>query len=203
MDEANVSLSVKEKELVMNADWILTKNALMKKARRLLENVQRLQHVILQDANASIPAEILVTPAKISKGENYLGLPYLMLDHPRHFQKPDVFAIRTMFWWGNYFSTTLHLSGKYKEAYSAAISGAYTQLSKNGFFICVHPDEWQHHFENDNYSEISSVSQKDFASIVEDKPFVKIANRISLADWDDASVQLSGIFRKLIGVTAH
>ena len=32
---------------------------------------------------------------------------------PAVFSKENIFAIRTMFWWGNFFSISLHVSGKY------------------------------------------------------------------------------------------
>ena len=41
-----------------------------------------------------LPAEMLFHSPKISKGENYKGLPYVMLDYPRCFGKTDIFAIR-------------------------------------------------------------------------------------------------------------
>ena len=40
---------------------------------------------------------------KISRGENYRGLPYLILDYPAYFSQKDIFAFRTMFWWGHFF----------------------------------------------------------------------------------------------------
>src|SRR5215468_1346228 len=49
---------------------------------------------------------------KISKGENYLGLPFIMLDFPRFFSNTNMLAVRTMIWWGNFCSTTLLLSGE-------------------------------------------------------------------------------------------
>jgi hypothetical protein len=51
---------------------------------------------------------------KISRGENYQLLPYIILDYPSYFSRNNIFAVRTMFWWGNFFSITLHLSGDHK-----------------------------------------------------------------------------------------
>ena len=63
----------------------------------------------------------------------------------------DIFAIRTMFWWGNFFSITLHLSGIYKTMFAQKIIACYELLKETDFFICVHEEQWQHHFEKDNY----------------------------------------------------
>ena len=72
-----------------------------------------------------LPAEVAEISPKISKGENYNGLPYVMFDYPRFFTKENVFAVRTFFWWANYFSVTLHLKGEYKEMFAETIFKKY------------------------------------------------------------------------------
>ena len=116
---ANVSLSAFEKQLVTDASWILTKNNIIQKLFVLFGELSETwqSNTVLQQ----LPSAINEIPPKISKGENYEGLPYVMLDYPRCFSKEDVFAIRTFFWWGNFFSITLHLKGKYKEQFEQVI----------------------------------------------------------------------------------
>ena len=74
---------------------------------------------LLEKVKAEIKKKKLVFPhavdalnGKIFRGENYRQLPYLVLDYPKHFSKESVLAFRTMLWWGNFFSCTLHLQGK-------------------------------------------------------------------------------------------
>ena len=113
MDIAKIRLSPEEEALVATTDWILTKNNVLQKIKQLLLALQSRQQDLLLPFN-SLPEEVLKSSPKISRGENYKGLPWLVLDYPRYFNKADVFAIRTLFWWGNFFSITLHLSGSYK-----------------------------------------------------------------------------------------
>ena len=82
----------------------------------------KLRELVQENVNRgfNLPEEVLIQSPKISRGENYNGLPYVMLDYPRCFGKEDVFAMRTMFWWGNFFSITWHLKGKYSKEYIAA-----------------------------------------------------------------------------------
>ena len=104
MDKAKITLSAKEAELIANSDWILTKNEIIQKVKFLLADLQLKQQHILNLHPGILPEEVTAIPAKISRGENYLGLPWLILDYPRLFGKEDQFAIRTMFWWGHFFS---------------------------------------------------------------------------------------------------
>ena len=101
--------------MVSNADLILTKNHILQKVNHLLATLQTKQQHHLESFSVQLPGQAISSSPKISKGENYKGLPYLILDYPRFFEKENICAIRTMFWWGNFISVTLHLSGIYKQ----------------------------------------------------------------------------------------
>jgi hypothetical protein len=198
MDKAKIRLSPEEAELVVNADWILTKNGILQKANHLLGQLQADQQEFLQSYLTVLPPEVMQVSPKISKGENYKGLPYLVLDYPRYFEKDNQFAIRTMFWWGNFFSITLHLSGIYKEMYAAKIETSFIQLKQDDFFICVSPDQWEHHFEAGNYSPLQELNEDSFSHYINSKGFLKLAKRFPLAQWNDAEDLLLASFSSVI-----
>jgi hypothetical protein len=198
MDPAKIRLSAKEQELVVNAGFILTKNAIQAKAWLLLEQLQNQQQELLLQYTSLLPPEAIKTPAKISKGENYRGLPYLVLDQPRHFDREHVFTIRTIFWWGHFFSSTLHLSGKFKDQYGKYILEAFEVLREQGYSVCINEDEWEHHFGYDNYREISSMNKDAFAQHACGGSFTKLAKKIPLEQWEDAPQLLYGQFHFLL-----
>jgi hypothetical protein len=201
MNEAKVRLSEKEAELVQNTDWILTKNVILKKAWALLETVQQEQKQYLQSSKHNLPEEILKTSAKISKGENYKELPYLVLDFPRFFVQENIFAIRTMFWWGNHFSITLHLSGNCKKIFEEKILASFPLLKE--FSLCVNNDPWEHHFEKSNYQFVRELGMADYENLVREKSFIKLAKKIPLEKWDDAPSILFSYFKEIIVVLAN
>ena len=90
MSEAKIRLSPAEMKLVTNEDWILTKNNILKKVRSLLEGYQEKQQNFLLRHQTHLPAELFTASGKISKGENYRGLPYLILDYPRFFKIDEI-----------------------------------------------------------------------------------------------------------------
>ena len=198
MDQANLRLSPTEMELVINAEWILTKNKIIDKTKNLFAEILQIQEQIINSLELEIDKHLLESKGKLTRGENYKGLPYLVLDHPRYFDKEDVFVIRTMFWWGNFFSTTLHLAGKYKDEFAPRITKQYTLLKEQGFFICIHPLQWEHHFEVGNYSSLQGISEDEFEKIVTEKPFVKLAKNMPLNQWDAAFEQLPIHFSQLL-----
>lgn len=48
----------------------------------------------------------------IEKVYRLFGQLYLILDYPGMLSTENIFAVRTLFWWGNIFSVSLHLSSK-------------------------------------------------------------------------------------------
>jgi hypothetical protein len=162
MEEPKIQFSNAEMELLCNKDIILTKNKALEKVKQLLENLQDEYQAYVLNNPMLAKNEIFSVHPKISRGENYLGLPYLILDYPRCFQRQDIFTVRTMFWWGNFYSTTLHVTGKYKTGFIDRIKSAFYFLSNAGYYIGINTDPWIHHFEENNYARISMLNEKEF-----------------------------------------
>ena len=203
MNPAKIRLSLNEMELVTNAEWILTKNGIMRKAWQMLEELQQHQQDLISTYQDKMPAEALRVPAKISKGENYRGLPYLVLDYPRFFEKENAFAIRTMFWWGHFFSITLHLSGTMKSIYLPSLLQGYKQLADDGFFIATNDKEWEHHFESDNYTLLREINEQEYRQQLYERPFIKLAQKVALDKWNDAHDLLAKYYSEVVGILLH
>lgn len=185
MSEAKVRFSEDEIRLIKNAGWILTKNEVIRKvceffgllAEQMQNQVNRLPY------HSSVSSE---TRAKISRGEQYQGLPYVVLDYPRAFSKENVFAIRTLFWWGNYFSISLHLKGMYKEQWTENIIRHFSELANNHFYLCISNDEWAHEINESDYKKINQCNLEWFREYLYRKSFCKLSVKIGLDDWEQA-----------------
>lgn len=163
---------------VQDADWLLRKNNIMTKAARLLGALQEAMAAHPVIAGFPLPGAM---PPKISKGEQYLGLPYVILDYPRRFAKEDIFACRTFFWWGRFFSITLHLAGEPLLMYRERLLTHLPQLG--GWNVCIQDDPWQHHFGEDNYRPVRDIDPAEWQQRMQ-KPFVKLARRFELSEWE-------------------
>jgi len=209
MSEAKIRLSQNELELITNAGFILTKNAILKKINQLLAGLQFKQKQYIEHCSTWLPDKVFQSTPKISKGENYQGLPYLILDYPKCFEQeylPDrqsgIFAIRTMFWWGNFFSITLHLSGSYKKEAEEKLIVSYSALKEKQFFFCINNNQWEHHFENSNYILLTELNKVDFENAILDKDFIKLAYKFPLQQWDEAEQILLDCFKEIMEILA-
>jgi hypothetical protein len=196
--ETKITLSAKEQELVCNTDWILTKHRIIQKVYALFgeQAIFMQQHLVKE--KMKLPADINIAEPKISKGENYGSLPYVMLDYPRCFQKEKTLAIRTFFWWGNFFSINLQLSGEYKEKFLPALQKKILQLQQGDYWICISNNPWQHHFEEGNYTSLKKCSAEKFSSILNRESFIKIGKKIPLTQWDTAPAFIQQSFTEMI-----
>jgi hypothetical protein len=196
---AKVQLSKDEMALVIDPAWILTKNSIMERAVQLMAELS--QHYepelawlrqMLTSSGSPLPANW--DRPKISRGENYQGLPYVVLDQPRLFGKEDILAIRTMFWWGHYFMVTLHLKGVMQERFAGVLERHAGELAAAGFHIATTGDEWEHELEGDNYR----LLQADSISGDGAYPFIKLSAKCSLDRWNESPEVLFGLFRTLL-----
>lgn len=201
MSPAKVMLSPKEQELVSDAGWILTKNSIIGKVYDLFGGLSVEYSSFWEAKKELLPEGNEFLSPKISKGEQYEGLPWAILDHPRYFSSSDCFAIRSFFWWGNFCSISLHLSGKYQKQYAERVQH-YLQtkrselLSEDEWHICIHQDPWQHHFRKDNYVPYSELGPMNLT----DLPFLKMAKKIPLSEWDQLPLFFEKNYREIVEI---
>ena len=198
-NQTKVTVSDRELALATDSDIILTKRAVMEKASALFSSLipginNTFGGILAADKilNASVP--------KISKGENYKGFPYVIMDHPASFKKENIFAVRTMFLWGHFFSITLHLAGHYKTLFETNI---YKKLQgENDFFIAAGEEEWEHHFAEDNFSAYTNIGPARLSEIKE-KKFLKVALKYELHHWNMMQSILPEGYKKICGLLKY
>jgi hypothetical protein len=195
MQGSKISLSPAELSLFCNAEVILTKNRILQKTVALLADVQA--QIATEDSLLRLSSS-----PKISKGENYLGLPYVVLDYPRIASGENLFFIRSMFWWGNFFSSTLQLAGTYKDENELKLAARYDLLASSHYLIGIGEDPWQHHFEPSNYQKISTLSKEAFYTTLQQQLHIKIAASWSLSEWDSAATHLINSWKLLVNLIA-
>ena len=162
-------------ELASSPDIILTKNAILQKIKSFFEELQVKQMDVLKDYATRFPADITKISPKISRGENYKGLPWLVLDNPRFFQHNNIYAIRTMFWWGNFFSITLHLSGNNKLYFSEKLLKNISILKMNEVYIYNGANEWAHDLDPNSYKKLATTDDVELEKIISANSFLKLA----------------------------
>ena len=180
------NLTAAELKTLHNTNFFEVKASATKKIEHLFADVRDEIKKAIEENKIIFPAEVDSKNGKIFRGENYSGLPYLVLDYPKHFSKNSVFAFRTMFWWGNFFSCTLHLQGKALEHLTPSPSpqgeGRFTPLRGKNIYVCVNNNPWGYHYKKDNYLPIDKLSDTELKKLLLEKEFVKLSRKIAIKD---------------------
>lgn len=194
----NFYLTAEEAAIVFTPRVIELKNKAIEKVMMLMGQLQ--EALAALDAASDFPfePEWLKQGPKISKGEQYKSLPWVILDYPRYFSKTDVFAFRSMFWWGHYFSCTLHLAGEVKRQFEASLLAAYGPLAAAGFQVYLPDDPWEHDFENGNYRSIGDMGLEDWKRLVGRKNFIKLAKPFALERWGEIITDIVEAYATLL-----
>ncbi len=197
-NKTKIALSGEELKVVTDTHWILTKQAITSKVYEIFNEQVPVIRKIFSEINAAEVIKTLSSIPKISKGENYNGFPYVMLDYPSSFAKDEIFAVRTMMWWGNFVSVTLLLSGALKQQYASAVQ-QHCINAPGEMFICIQDGPWEHHFEESNYRRVDALSAGALAAIIEEKPFLKIALKLDIGALNDPAA-LEAAYNKIKGM---
>jgi len=180
MTPSKLHFSAEEIELLKNQQWLLTKNTIIGKVYVLMGHLSERLQADLADA----PLDLTLAGPKISMGENYKGLPYVMLDYPRYFKSDEICALRTFFWWGHFISVTLHLKGIYKEKIEDVWNELQPLLIEQNFRVSIDGSEWDHDVDAGFYHAISHADNIPSINSLKAASFLKISSVISLEEWD-------------------
>ena len=177
---SNVKLSDAELALACDANVLLTKNSIIHKVYDMFGSLSKTYTE--ETVRRQLPGDILKSSPKISRGENYLGLPWVMLDYPRYFSGHNIFSIRTMFWWGNYFSQFIFLKGEFLP--ENIIERITEPSTGEQWFLCIGTDPWQHHFEATNMLGIATLTPQQINDQIRQCGFLKLGTKIPIERWE-------------------
>ena len=184
-----MSLSNKELSMIEDTDFLLSKINIIAEIESILEETKKRILEVMKKETLNLFSNLELRKGRVYKGEYYRELPFVTLDFPSIFEKQNVFAYRTMFWWGNFFSSTLHLQGEHLELYRAKLFSNFDMLLHQDIYICVGETPWEYHYGKDNYVKVSSQHKE----IIKNNSFIKLSKRIPL-DQIESIQQISSSF---------
>ena len=105
LTDTKIALSPDELQLAQNSDWILTKRNIIDKVVLLFSGCCDNMRDIIQAEKNRLPPEAFLSEPKISKGENYRQLPYVILDYPRNFAAGNILRLGQCFGGGIFLAS--------------------------------------------------------------------------------------------------
>lgn len=189
-------LDNKQLAYLKDQDFLKSKQVISEKITSELSGVEERLKEIIRGSDFDYPNGTFTKSGKISKGENYKGLPFFILDYPRLFLHEDMFNYRVMIWWGNEISCSLLLLGRSYEKYRKTLSNNKTAL--NDFFFCVNESPWEYHFERSNFVPISEMDDSSFQNSLNQRAFIKFAIKYPLEKLDELKSLSCETYKKFL-----
>ncbi len=204
VQDTKLTFSKEEMDAVQDNRFFFVKHEVTQKILQLFGSLEK--ELMQKIPGYSFPASEglqISEKGKIFRGENYRLLPYILLDCPRVFNTETVFSFRSMFWWGNEFSFTLHLQGKALEYFRKNIQQNISGLQNKEFFVCVNDTPWEYSFDKENYIPLDEMIQNDLdglSDLISTKSFLKLSRKMELSRYPDVTQFGIETFTKLMEV---
>ncbi len=195
MQDKKVQFSPDELRIIQSSQLLLTKQSATRKIGQLLELTRLEIDRFINSADLPWHQVVNWQGPKISRGENYKGLPYQVLDHPRYFHRKDILAFRVLCWWGHYFCHSLHISGRFLEVNKTRYMEKVKQLKAEELYIGINSNPWNYEINKENYTEINDLTHHDITDIIDRTGHLKISSPFSLEKWHDLPVTTVERFR--------
>lgn len=127
---------------------------------------------------------------KITKGERYKQMPYIVLDFPQ-IKGPDFnIVLRTMFWWGHYFTCSLIVKTSLLDLEKTVKN--IKKLKKTR--ILTGSNLWEQELEMDDYSKIPDLNKKQMMKLLESSNYMKLSCKINLRHYTSLAGHATEIY---------
>lgn len=197
--EHEMHITPKELSYLEDLDFLLTRHKIYKKINQLLLNTEAQLKDFITIHAIPFPENIKFKAGKIAKGENYRLLPYFILDYPRQFHRNSIFALRTMFWWGHYFSVTLHLSGKALGQFRSTLADHAALLYGQNIHLYINTQgPWQHHLDEAHYISVEKLSEEELRTKMLKLPYIKLTSTLELEKWEQLPEFTLTFFKQML-----
>jgi hypothetical protein len=203
MHDKIIKLTEEESQTLHNTEFFHYKKRATEKIQKQFHLLKDELHKEIEGCKNIIPEDADIITGRIFRGENYLGLPYVMMDYPRLFNKSDVFSFRNMCWWGTHYSFTLHLSGAPLNTFREKLALNINDLEGKDIYYCVNDNPWQYHYEKDNYWSLDTFLKDTSIDIKEnifERDFIKLSRKIPIQSWDQILITGPETFKMIMDI---
>lgn len=137
---------------------------------------------------------------KISKGENYLNLPWVMADYPAYFDTENIFAFRMFYLWGTEINFFMLMKGDFLKHYQPIILAQIKNNMFENISIYIGDNAWQHHID-EHYQPIKQTDIEKIITQINVAGFLKLAVHYSpdkISNIEELGFEAWQLYHKLL-----
>lgn len=182
----SLSLTDEEAALVADAQFFRKKERISAKVRAQLDATyagltEELRRISLH-ASLIAPPGFDLRAHQFVKGEQLESFPYQYLDCPKHFDGPNKFTFRTLFWWGHHLACALILEGDGIKQYKKHIVDRFHQVAGQELELSLAPTLWEWKRGEGYTLPITHNRKAQIASVLAERRFIKIVRFVPMVN---------------------
>ncbi|MFN4082742.1 MAG: hypothetical protein ACK4K9_03855 [Bacteroidia bacterium] len=163
-------LTSTELQFIQQSQYPLIKQSAIKKIKHLFEETA--QFFFNKTENKQLNS-------KISFGENYLQMPYVVLDIPKLTSEKPHLQLRILFWWGHYFAIQYFINSKLQNCKKLILN-----LSRMpDWYVLTNNEIWNNNIEDACWASCSNLTD-DIYMTLNNLEIIKICGLVAIKDYD-------------------
>lgn len=193
---SNISFNNEDIEILSDKDFLLKKKVLSDEVIRLFKVIsEEIKQELLRSSNPIWSSQFA---GKISKGQYYKDLPYIVSDYPRRIDDNGICLFRIIFLWGREFSCNFLATGIVFKNLKNAIENNLMDIDQNAYRYSIEGSPWEH--------SILDVDLKKLNHLKNDKKlntadFIKISRALTINKYESLHEICIKMFRDIIRLT--
>ncbi|MCB9230214.1 MAG: hypothetical protein H6581_01005 [Bacteroidia bacterium] len=180
----NEYFSQEELSVLGDRRFMQLKAAADPKIKELLFGVKQKIESVFQADLEKFKGNIQFKPAKFSRGENYHGFAYRVMDFPSSLSGENIFLFRTLFLWGHHFSFHFILKGDPLTQFLPKIEQNWSKTSEKTW-LSTQNSPWEWEFTPETHLRASDISSKQLLEQVESGNFLKISQKVETEEYQN------------------
>ncbi len=177
MRKSTIKLTKKEFDFITSKDYPIIKRKIIQNFQQHFNELGDLYKQKLAFKNKKLISEFKNTNFKITRGDNYQSLPYVVLDYPQIKGNDFTILCRTMFWWGKYISLNVFIKTDEFDIKKIADSLKHTSLKKIKLYDGK--DKWQQNLSDKHFVKLRKLSAEGLCTIMQNQQYVKLSIKLS------------------------
>lgn len=193
-----LNFSKEEIELILNSDLILKKRKLIQLVK---DDFHQIGTSIIYDSTShysDIFGKDFSRNIKITSGENLHGMPYVVLDLFSSFNAENILTLRVLFWWGNFISVNLLLSGKNFDFFQKKLIQKIKTSGNHQPIIYVTSDIWENQIRTSDPT-INDISPDTFELYFQNKR-LRFSKKIEIREMIQLELLIKNSITELISL---
>ena len=178
----SLALTDEEAALVADAQFFRKKDRISAKVRAQLDATYAGLTEELGQISLIAPSGFNLRAHQFVKGEHLESFPYQYLDCPKHFDGPNKFTFRTLFWWGHHLACALILEGEGLKQYKRHIVDRFHQVAGQELELSLAPTLWEWKRGEGHTLPITHDRKAQIASVLAERRFMKIVRFVPMTD---------------------